>query len=493
MCLHCFMIFFNAIPKMDQTFSLKRVSKVAVAALLVLFAGAMVFWRQRTLFVDDAFIPSLIFNSHKLQIQENRFGSFITQMVPLIGSKLHLPVKAILIGYSISFNLFYFCVITLLTYRFRQYALAILMGLYYAIFVSDAFFWTNNEVHQGIAWMFLCLGFVLRLHEQNAASWKMYLTILLLGGLAIFTHPLIGIILLFLWVFLWLRKKEWSFTTKQSVVITILLVLLFAARYTASQCSGWYDADKMHNVTHLTLPQVFHTFKSAVADSFFSDCKTNYWWIFIIIATGLWAMLKEQKKLLTVYVIVGSVVYFILISLTYDGAYDKHTRFYMESEWQPFTIFLSVGFVYYFLPRLNEKRAALLLAVIFVTRFCYIIHSSALFTSRIDFISKGLVQMQQKGLMKVVIATKDSKMEDTLLMSWGLPVESMMLSAMRGENPQRTMITIPETELQNRYTNSKDTMMFPFALRGLHQLNPHYFKLDTTQQYKVMSMNELWD
>src|SRR6185436_11625598 len=99
-----------------------------------------------------------IINLGELQPQEYRFGSFITQIFPLLGSKLHLPLSWIVVLYSASFNLFYLAVAAILVLKIKEYALAILMSFYYVLFVSDSYFWISNEVHQGIAWMFLFFG-----------------------------------------------------------------------------------------------------------------------------------------------------------------------------------------------------------------------------------------------------------------------------------------------------------------------------------------------
>jgi hypothetical protein len=484
----CFFIF----SLMTTQSPLKSASKAAVATLLLLLIGALVFWRQRALFVDDAYIPSLIINDHQLHIQESRYGSFITHLVPLFGSWMHLSLKAILIGYTLSFTLFYLAVILLLVYRYKQYALGVLMGIYYTVFVSDGFFWTNNEVHQGIAWMFLCLGIIFWKGERGVkASWQYAATIILFGGLAIFTHPLVGLVLLYLVAFMWLNKHHWPFDKKQSIVISVLFLLIFALKFFISQSGDSYDAEKLHSITHLTLPQILHTFRGDAADSFFQDCKTGYWWIFIIIILGLVAMIREKKYWSTALTIIGSVAYFVFVCLVYGDAYDFHTKFYMESEWMGFSVLLSAPFVFYFLPLLDSKKAVILVSLIFATRLVYIGSASQRFTARLDYISKSLDQMGKKGLTKVILK-KDQKVEDALVMVWGMPIESMMTDAMNGVRPQRTIIVLPEDWIKDRYTPAKDTMIASFNNVKKTELNPHYFSIDTTQEYKILSGDEFW-
>jgi len=69
--------------------SLRKLANIAFAAMGALFVLAILFYKERVLFADAAFIAFHIINDKKLAIQENRYGSFITQVVPLFGQKLH--------------------------------------------------------------------------------------------------------------------------------------------------------------------------------------------------------------------------------------------------------------------------------------------------------------------------------------------------------------------------------------------------------------------
>ena len=105
------------------------------------------------LFVDPAFITFEILHQDWFVFSEHRYGAFITQAFPLIGDRLGLSLKTILIGYSMSFYLFFTAVIVVCGSLLKQYKLAILFCCYLAFIVSDVYFWPNNEVHQAIDWM----------------------------------------------------------------------------------------------------------------------------------------------------------------------------------------------------------------------------------------------------------------------------------------------------------------------------------------------------
>lgn len=116
--------------------TLKTEAIIGLVAMLVLLVGSMVVWKERFFFCDATFITFNILKYQMFYIQENRYGSFITQMIPYFGEKMGLPIGVIIKAYAFSFNFFYFIVI-LIVYRCRQYALAVIMPMYYVLIVSD--------------------------------------------------------------------------------------------------------------------------------------------------------------------------------------------------------------------------------------------------------------------------------------------------------------------------------------------------------------------
>ena len=108
----------------------KYAAKIALLVLALLAIGAAVFYKLRMSFLDAPYIAFNIINTDALHIQEHRYGAFITQAVPLLAARMGLSVKAILVGYSLSFTLFYLLVALLLVYKFKEYGMAVLMACY---------------------------------------------------------------------------------------------------------------------------------------------------------------------------------------------------------------------------------------------------------------------------------------------------------------------------------------------------------------------------
>lgn len=199
---------------------------VVTSLFIVLLLLSVVYAYERILFADASFILFRIINSGSLQIQELRFGSFITQWIPLLAARLHLSLTLIVFLYSASFNLFYLTVALLLLFVFREISLAMLMSLYYVLFVSDTFYWANNEVHQGIAWLFLAIAVFNYLYNKKASLVVLLFLFLFLMSLAIFTHPLIMLPALFLWLSLLSEHNIWQKDKNKALLFSIILMII---------------------------------------------------------------------------------------------------------------------------------------------------------------------------------------------------------------------------------------------------------------------------
>ncbi|WP_287421509.1 hypothetical protein [Candidatus Brachybacter algidus] len=95
----------------------------------------------------------------------------------------------------------------LLVFKFKEYALAVVMAFYYTLMVSDAFYWTNNEIHQAVGWMFLWLGLYKYQKSRETPLMFRLISFGIIGALAVLTHPLMIIVVAFVWVYYLLEER----------------------------------------------------------------------------------------------------------------------------------------------------------------------------------------------------------------------------------------------------------------------------------------------
>jgi hypothetical protein len=466
--------------------SLKNPAKVALATMVVLLIGSIVYYRERMLFGDASFISFNIVNYRSLQIQEGRYGSFITQLWPYLGQKMGLSLNCILLGYSIAFNAFYLVVASVLYFAFKNYRLTILMALYYTLFISQSYYWTNNELHQAIGWMFLFFGTVIYMGQKKVTLPFLSVVFALLLFLAITTHFVVIIPLVFLWVCYILDKELWPFKLRDSIILSVLIALAVLLKY-LDGANHAYETEHLAGVAHANIADGIQALSSPVVQMFLSRCVSNYWWGLIALLVGLVWLGWNKRFALLFWTIISVIGYAAIIGLTYGKNDADFPLFHIESEWAGISILAAAPLVFYFLPKVSSRIAVALLAAIFITRLLYIQSYAADFIWRIDFEKRVLAQMRSKGVHKLALY-EEKPLRKRLILDWTLSQESLFLSTMSGDKPAYTFTLVnPDNKEALAWLSGKQNFHTVFGPLTPASLNARYFSIDTTTPYTVTS------
>ena len=115
---------------------LKICAWVSLGALFALFILSILFFKERLLFADTAFTAFEQLNSESLLLLGHRYGAVTTKLLPYLLLHLHVPVIPVLMSYLLSYNLFYFGVVGILFFAYKDYKMGILMVISYLLIVS---------------------------------------------------------------------------------------------------------------------------------------------------------------------------------------------------------------------------------------------------------------------------------------------------------------------------------------------------------------------
>jgi len=465
--------------------SLKKPAIVAIAAMALLFVGAVVFYPERMFFADASFITFNILDLHRFYIQEHRFGSFITQLIPWLGQKYHWPLKTVLIGYSVSFNAFYLLV-SLLLYSMRRYSLVLLHALYYLLLVTESYYWTNNEIHQAVSWMFLAFAIHAKRKSGEMGNGVYYALFPVLAFLTVFTHFVVILPVVFLFVYDALAAQE---NKRVQITSATILAVIIGIKITMS-LNQPYDGSALHGVTHFSIKDVILTFTTPVVKMFVLRCFTLYWPALVVAALGLVALYKAGQKKQLAWVITCTIGYAIVMGLTYGG-YDKNFALYhIESEWASLGIILGTPFVFCWLPAQRVKTALVIVSALIVIRVAYIAGSAEKFTIRNNFKSYVLGKMRERGIYRLGIYNNDS-ISRIMGLDWALPEETLFMSSAQGDKPLRTFRLVGRDETQTLADmQQKPGVSFKFTWLTPKDLDPIYFPTDSARPYTVVSWEE---
>jgi hypothetical protein len=466
--------------------NLKSAAYISFGVFVLMLCGAIYYYKQRMLFADASHIAFSAINEQALQIQQYRFGSFITQMVPVIGAKLGLSLKAIIIAYSASFNVFYLLVAAVLLFGFRAYRFVVLYAMYWVLVTTHAFFWPNNEVHQGIAYMFLLFPALLATGEKKYNFSIPVILLLVVGTTAIFCHPLVLPPFIFLWVYLIAEKTHWPFNKRQTAILSILaMIIVLAKLYVSSKYAG-YDSGLLTGVKNLQPVDIIKTFSSPFAKEVYRHVPINYWILPIVIAAGIITLFIKKKFFLAVWTLGCTLVYFILLCLTFGG----YIEFGSEAEIMAGIIIAVAPFVFETLPSIRKEVAIVIVLLIFIQRYKKFHDGSSHFSERVKCLTEINEKMKSRGLTRLVLVKKEAYGEWRWMVEWGFATESMLLSALNGEKPVRQFIVMTPDELQKRLPGKKTDVIVCFETWPVEKLDPRYFPIDTSRPYTVLSYEE---
>jgi hypothetical protein len=456
----------------------RRVNLVGIVTYGVLALLAVLFYKERTIFVDISFHMFYILKDDWLAIQNNRFVSFFTQSFPLIGSKLGLSLKTLLLLYSLSFVILYSSVFLVLTNLLKSWQYGLVMLLVSTLMVTHTFYWVQSEFPQGLAFLILYFGILHYTIVEDKLSiktiWLLPLLCLLLFTL-VFSHPLMLFPFSFLTFYFLLHSK-------QTRPIYLASFLTFGAFYLAKQLffKTIYESSAMGGLGNFKtlFPNYFGLDSNY---SFLSYIISDYYLLFIALAAVVvyYIYYKEILKLGLVFGFFAA--YLLLINVSYPHGGEQ---FYMENLYLPLSIFVIVPIVFDILPKLKANTALLLLGTLIGIRLICIWAAHTTYSDRLDYLRSLITQTPTQTSQKLLIQ-ETPEHKSKLLMTWATPYEIWLLSTLEHGETRSIMLTdnLKEVEYAIPSTDKFITKWGAFPYQNLPQ---NYFVFKDSLGYDVI-------
>lgn len=471
--------------------SLRKISFAGLLVMSCMLILQILWFQQRAFFLDLPHMAYLIINKGSVAIQERRWGSFITHLFPLAALKAGLGLKGILVWYNASFFIFFTTVYAILHYRFRQYDLCILLLAYFTLFVGDVFLWSNNEVHQGICWALLGIGIYNHHRERNSLAVGNIFIAAVLLFLGLCTHLLVGIPVLFYWMFRHLvAEQQYPIKWYRNAGYwggSLLILVAVALRYYMSSRGG-YDSGKLEQVQALSPASVIAALRSPHAIGFYGMAGYRYAGALAVLLIGVY-LLVRQRAFLGIMLMAGAIAgYWVLINLTYPDAVGRHMFFYMESEYMVMAVVLMLPLTVYLLPRLSFGRQGAIIAVfLLLPAGIRIVDGYRFFDNRLFNLKQLSAVAEQHNIAKSYMLVDAAWSSKYFMMDWAIPLETLFYTGIYGEKPVTVKLSneVPDT------VNSQLIFYSSYARQEVADIRNDLMKADTVSGYRQLPFDSL--
>ena len=448
-------------------------------AMLAWLALAVWFAEERALLIDAAYQLFYDINHESMLINDNRFSMVLSQLLPWLLIKLHVPLRWVVVSYSASFVLLCYGCYILAAHVLKNWKMATLMV--FALLGSCAtFFHCISETFQ-------LMFYAPLLYALTKSTFRFrWLAMVLVEALAFFIHPVAAFFILFIIGFRMIDGHRLRIDATV-VVLAVTLVALVVLKLLVGQ-SGH---DESFMPTGETVKYALTHFFTLSSFGFF-----RRWFLIYLFPVVLWLLTmvgyaRRQQWLKMLYVGLFVAGFFVLSVVVYwqgDGPIG------MERTYLPLYFFMGLPFLEDELQQLAGWRrwtVASYFLLMLVIAFVRLGTSFHRYTNRLQEVKQIATYARSQGQQKLLVtrSTADRLFPFNI---WGLALESMLYTARDGA--ENTVTLYMEEDDFDRtdddlYCNPEVYVSVNWWKRWeVKDLNPHYFVLPP-QGYKELTVD----
>lgn len=465
-------IFIFKIFELGQTLNFKSKFLLWIICFSFLIYGMLsyIYFLERVIMPDMSYQLFTILKNDGFAIQIHRFGAVMTQIFPLISSKMGLSLKAIATLYSLSFPMVYLLLFFIIIY-YKNVEIALIYFLFHFLINTHSFYWAQCELIQGVSFTLVYVSFIneqTRYQMNKILFWIINLVFL---TTIVFFYPLLIIVLAFSFVYLYLnnrlRYKLYIYSSIVYIALVVLKSIFFGNDYDTQAISNIGNLIKLFP-NYIDIPS-FHNF---IHYLFFDYYGLIFCFVIVVVKLSLD---KKWDKLISF-----TTFFFGLIFLINTCYKEGAEQFYLEGQYSILCIIVGFPLVYdvlYDWRPMLRNAFVVLIVVLFVYR---IVSTSSEYSSRVSLYRTLISQNKNQ---KSVIPSR-TLLTKTLKMTWGSSFEIWLLSTM--EKGKTSSIIIKE-KLDNMdwQMDKPDVYITEWELFEYKSLNPTYFILKDKGNYII--------
>jgi hypothetical protein len=449
-------------------FSLKNFNirfSIQLALFGVLIILSAIFYKERLL-ADSGYYLLRMINQGFPYVEHHRYILALSQFLPWLGATAGLPLKAILILYSLNHVLFPLSVFLILTIHYKKHFHGYFLVFLQISGITTGFYVPMFEMYYA-APLLLLLDAALN-SESGTGRW---IVIIFSSFFILSSHPVSVILLFAILVSKYLNDKKIIWPEYLVLFLIFATITLFKTIHPSE-----YEAGKATAIL-----QGFSDGKYTIDwfwDRLVFMFSLQYASILLILISLTAFVIKRQWLHFTMAIIFAAGILF-LAALNTDQT--LHSR-YNEQVWFPLSILAIIllsGLFALNFTRKYKTRAIAVFMIFFVFRAGSIINEGILYSDRTANLEQIISELREREGQFFVVSDGLASPQGIPGANWSYPIESLLLSAIPGPVEAITICTTEDFYYNhvNEQLNGSNYLFRRFEVEPLNSVNQKYFKL----------------
>lgn len=473
---------------MNSAASTRKYLILGHLCFLVLLILAAKYANVRVLLTDSAYQVFYDINHPDILINDSRYSMVLTQILPWIAIHLHMPLKLVVISYSVSFILVGYACWLITAYLMKQRQAATLM-LFVLLAIGGTFLHCISESFQLMfyvpmlyAWM--CQGERLKVKGGRLKLLGYYFALAFMVALAFFIYPMSVFYILFAVGFRLLEGGR-PHADKPAIATLAFLVCLIVL-YWLIGASG-HDSEFVPTPA-LILDSLLHFFSLGSFGTFLFMFPRLYLVPTVLLALTLVGYARGKSWWKFWYLLGYTVAFLVASCIIYQTGDSPISR---ERYFIPLFFIVGLPFLVDELPRFSRRQQEVWFIVfvgLLIFSFGRIMHYVHKYEPRLEAIARVSQMAERQGQHKIIVtrSTAEAFFPEDI---WGLALESLLFTAQQGS--EHTVTIYKEEDDFDRtnddlYNNSDCYVAVNWWKQWrVKDLNPRYFQLPP-QGYKEL-------
>lgn len=437
-------------------------------AWMVLFALATFLYKAR-FYGDSAYYTLQFINNQNFWIGCQRIVAVIPQFIPMIGVWIGLEMKYILLLTSLSHVAFFYFLFLFVYYGLRDRRSGLLLILFQTIGILAGFFSPFFELYYGVA---ILITFY--------AIWRLpfrYNTIfilLILEVVLLLSHPFAIVLFVYLLLYDFVKKTAKPLKFYLPVIVLLILVIAFKAMMPCS-----YESSELVWQNYFTgSKQLIQLTNSESHNAIGMFLIRNYAEVLVALILAVFLLIKAKQWFRLALLVVSFFAFTLSITLVYSLL----PSLTLEQMMYPIVPLVFIPLVYGF-PATGKQGllniSILLVSALILYRLAVIYYSSDSYMKRITQMEQLVDAARLKGGNKFMVDHQSADFGFSRF-NWSYPIESMLLSAMDGNDIAVTITSDDKytLETKNYQIRADQFITQEGELKQQKWLNKRYFHFD---------------